>query len=163
MRLCGNCCSKWTWKKCAVLFGCVELCLNGSLLSHPLQRRLSIYFDVLAVLCLGIFVAYMYGTLKVISIMFEKILFVQFLVRFIACSTMQKLHTSKRILEQLFFSFTEWISLLGVAKFISIARLASVLQFYWRYAYIFSRNSFLSTRRCKILYEAIRFSWSCIR
>lgn len=72
MRLFGDLCSNWISKKSAILFGCVELCVSGLFLEKPLRlarrssERLFVWI-VLSVLCLGIFVVYVYGILKVFS------------------------------------------------------------------------------------------------
>ena len=69
MGVLGDFCFDWTLKKSAILFGCAELCDCGLFLSELIDvhfNQLS-FWIVLFVLCLGIFVPYMYGILKVIS------------------------------------------------------------------------------------------------
>lgn len=74
----GDLSSMWTSKKSAILFGCIELCVSELIVRNPLRlsrkssERLFIWI-VLSVLCLGIFVAYVYEILKVISVQFDSL------------------------------------------------------------------------------------------
>lgn len=69
MRLFGDFCSNWTLKKSAILFGCAEVCDCGVFFYILwLTESEGFICAELFVLCLGIFVAYMYGLFKVISI-----------------------------------------------------------------------------------------------